>query len=266
MTALPLFATVPRGLESLLAGELRGFGAAHVKQVRAGVAFSGSLETAYRACLWSRVGGRVLLPLATGQAADGDELYATARRHRLERASRRRRHAGGRLHRRQRPHPGHALRRRAHQGRHRGPVPRRRRHPSLGRRARTGRARQRAPREHARDHLDRPERAEPAPARVPRRQGAGRGAAQGEPRRRHAALRGLAARRRRRRQPAGPAVRVGHAAHRGGAHRGRRRPRPAARGGERRRQARQSRRAGVRLSALAGPPEGPLGRAGRRGA
>ncbi|MGE5228853.1 MAG: THUMP domain-containing protein, partial [Deltaproteobacteria bacterium] len=78
MTDLPLFATVPRGLESLLAGELRGLGAAHVKQVRAGVSFSGSLETAYRACLWSRLAGRVLLPVANGTAADGDDLYKTA--------------------------------------------------------------------------------------------------------------------------------------------------------------------------------------------
>ena len=78
MTDLSLFATVPRGLESLLAGELRGLGAAHVKQVRAGVAFAGSLETAYRACLWSRLAGRVLLPVTSGKAADGDELYKTA--------------------------------------------------------------------------------------------------------------------------------------------------------------------------------------------
>ena len=78
MTDLSLFATVPRGLESLLAGELRGLGAAHVKQVRAGVAFSGSLETAYRACLWSRLAGRILLPVTSGKAADGDELYKTA--------------------------------------------------------------------------------------------------------------------------------------------------------------------------------------------
>ena len=78
MTDLSLFATVPRGLESLLAGELRGLGATHVKQVRAGVAFAGSLETAYRACLWSRVAGRVLLPVASGTATDGDELYKTA--------------------------------------------------------------------------------------------------------------------------------------------------------------------------------------------
>jgi 23S rRNA (guanine2445-N2)-methyltransferase / 23S rRNA (guanine2069-N7)-methyltransferase len=78
MADLSLFATVPRGLESRLAGELRGLGAAHVKQVRAGVAFAGSLETAYRACLWSRLAGRVLLPLTSGKAADGDELYRTA--------------------------------------------------------------------------------------------------------------------------------------------------------------------------------------------
>ena len=79
MTGLPLFASVPRGFESLLAGELRGLGAAHVQQVRAGVSFTGSLETAYRACLWSRLAGRVLLPLANGAAGDGDDLYATAR-------------------------------------------------------------------------------------------------------------------------------------------------------------------------------------------
>ncbi len=78
MSDLSLFATVPRGLESLLAGELRGLGAAHVKQVRAGVSFAGSLETAYRACLWSRLAGRVLLPLTSGKAADGDELDKTA--------------------------------------------------------------------------------------------------------------------------------------------------------------------------------------------
>ena len=79
MADLPLFASVPRGLESLLAGELRGLGAAHVKQVRAGVSFAGPLEMAYRACLWSRLAGRILLPLTTGPGGDGDELYATAR-------------------------------------------------------------------------------------------------------------------------------------------------------------------------------------------
>lgn len=79
MSDLSLFASVPRGLESMLAGELRALGAAHVRQVRAGVAFRGSLETAYRACLWSRLAGRILLPLAEGVAGDGDELYTVAR-------------------------------------------------------------------------------------------------------------------------------------------------------------------------------------------
>jgi len=78
--ALPFFATVPRGMESLLAGELRSLGAEHVKQARAGVAFQGTLATAYRVCLWSRLAGRVLLPLTTGPAADGDQLYATTQR------------------------------------------------------------------------------------------------------------------------------------------------------------------------------------------
>ena len=76
---LRLFATVPKGMESLLAGELRVLGAAKVRQERAGVAFAGDLETAYRVCLWSRLASRVLLPLAEGRAGDGNELYATAR-------------------------------------------------------------------------------------------------------------------------------------------------------------------------------------------
>ena len=188
MTDLSLFATVPRGLESLLAGELRGLGAAHVKQVRAGVAFSGSLETAYRACLWSRLAGRVLLPVTSGKAADGDELYKTAQgvdwsRHLDVDATLAVDFTGV-----QRKDQGHALRRGAHQGRDRRPVPRHvRRQAAVGRRARTRRARERAPGRHARGDLRRPQRPEPAPARLPRRQGAGRGAAQGEPGRRTAA-------------------------------------------------------------------------------
>jgi 23S rRNA (guanine2445-N2)-methyltransferase / 23S rRNA (guanine2069-N7)-methyltransferase len=67
-------------MESLLAGELRGLGADRVKQARAGVSFEGSLQTAYRVCLWSRLAGRILLPLANGSARDGDQLYAAAQR------------------------------------------------------------------------------------------------------------------------------------------------------------------------------------------
>jgi 23S rRNA (guanine2445-N2)-methyltransferase / 23S rRNA (guanine2069-N7)-methyltransferase len=67
-------------MESMLAGELRGLGADDVRQLRAGVSFSGALETAYRACLWSRLAARVLLVLRTGPAGDADALYETVRR------------------------------------------------------------------------------------------------------------------------------------------------------------------------------------------
>ena len=71
----PFFATSPKAMEDLLAAELNSFGAAAVKETRAGVMFEGTLETAYRACLWSRIASRILLPVKTFQAAAVDELY-----------------------------------------------------------------------------------------------------------------------------------------------------------------------------------------------
>lgn len=70
------FATCPKGLEGLLADELRSLGAVAVKETRAGVAFSGPLALGYRACLWSRLASRVLLPLAQFPAASPEALYA----------------------------------------------------------------------------------------------------------------------------------------------------------------------------------------------
>jgi len=69
------FATTAKGMEELLAAELRGFGAAAVAVGRAGVSFRGPLETAYQACLWSRVANRVLLPLASFPAPTPEALY-----------------------------------------------------------------------------------------------------------------------------------------------------------------------------------------------
>lgn len=69
------FATAPKGIEPLLADELRALGAFEVLEARSGVAFSGPLEIAYRACLWSRLASRVLLPLATFPATSPEELY-----------------------------------------------------------------------------------------------------------------------------------------------------------------------------------------------
>ncbi|HEX7816710.1 bifunctional 23S rRNA (guanine(2069)-N(7))-methyltransferase RlmK/23S rRNA (guanine(2445)-N(2))-methyltransferase RlmL [Dyella sp.] len=70
------FATCPKGLEYLLRDELIALGAADVREALAGVYFAGELETAYRACLWSRLASRILLPLAEFEAADGEALYA----------------------------------------------------------------------------------------------------------------------------------------------------------------------------------------------
>ncbi|PWV61657.1 bifunctional 23S rRNA (guanine(2069)-N(7))-methyltransferase RlmK/23S rRNA (guanine(2445)-N(2))-methyltransferase RlmL [Plasticicumulans acidivorans] len=76
MPADSYFATAPKGVEPLLAAELRALGAADVREARGGVSFAGELAVAYRACLWSRTANRILLPLAHIAAGDADALYA----------------------------------------------------------------------------------------------------------------------------------------------------------------------------------------------
>ena len=68
-------ALCPRGVGSLLTHELSALGATDVRETPAGVFFSGGRATLYRACLWSRLASRVLLPLAEFDAADADALY-----------------------------------------------------------------------------------------------------------------------------------------------------------------------------------------------
>ena len=74
------FATAAKGLEPLVAEELRGLGAENVKESRGGASFEGTPATAYRACLWLRTANRVLLPLAKFPAPDADKLYAAVNR------------------------------------------------------------------------------------------------------------------------------------------------------------------------------------------
>lgn len=69
------FATCPKGLEYLLRDELRELGAENSRESLAGVYFEGTLEHAYRACLWSRLASRVLMPLAEFDAPDADALH-----------------------------------------------------------------------------------------------------------------------------------------------------------------------------------------------
>jgi len=78
--SLQFIASSPRGLADLLARELTAFGARDVRERSTGVAFVGSLEVAYRACLWSRTANRVFLQLTEFEAGTADEFYAWARR------------------------------------------------------------------------------------------------------------------------------------------------------------------------------------------
>lgn len=72
------FATAPAGMVDLLATELEQFGATGIAAGRAGATFSADLEIAYRACLWSRIANRILLPIASFPADSTDALYQGA--------------------------------------------------------------------------------------------------------------------------------------------------------------------------------------------
>lgn len=63
----------------MLAKELEALGATDLQEQQAGVSFQGTRAVMYRACLWSRVATRVLLPVGQGAGANADELYATLR-------------------------------------------------------------------------------------------------------------------------------------------------------------------------------------------
>lgn len=73
------FAPCPKGIEGVLADELRAFGAESVTPALAGVGFEGPLEVGYRACLWSRTASRIVLRIGTFPAPDPDALYAGVR-------------------------------------------------------------------------------------------------------------------------------------------------------------------------------------------
>ncbi len=68
-------AICPKGLESLLVQEIQSLGAGQVKESLGLVSFEGDIQLAYRACLWSRLANRILLPLNTGPVDNSDDLY-----------------------------------------------------------------------------------------------------------------------------------------------------------------------------------------------
>jgi len=78
--SLKFLASAPRGFADLVARELGACGAAQLRERSTSVAFAGTLESAYRACLWSRAANRVFLELAQFEARDADEFHAAVRR------------------------------------------------------------------------------------------------------------------------------------------------------------------------------------------
>jgi 23S rRNA (guanine2445-N2)-methyltransferase / 23S rRNA (guanine2069-N7)-methyltransferase len=72
---MQFFASCPPGVADLTAAEMRAAGATQTSEFKLGVQFEGTIEAAYRACMWSRTASRVLMPLATFYASDAEALY-----------------------------------------------------------------------------------------------------------------------------------------------------------------------------------------------
>ena len=69
------FATCARGLEPILADELRELGADDIAPGRGGTAFAGDKALLYRANLWLRTAIRILQPILEADVTSPDELY-----------------------------------------------------------------------------------------------------------------------------------------------------------------------------------------------
>ncbi len=72
-------ATCASGLEGLTAAEIRQGGGKEIVQANGSVQWTGSLESGYRACLWSRYSSRILLTINEVNVATTDDLYEQAR-------------------------------------------------------------------------------------------------------------------------------------------------------------------------------------------
>lgn len=70
-----LFLTCPKGLEGLLAEEATGLGLEETREHTSAVRGLADMETAYRLCLWSRLGNRVLLVLKRFPMKNAEDLY-----------------------------------------------------------------------------------------------------------------------------------------------------------------------------------------------
>ena len=59
--------TCADGLETLLQEEVEGLGVQNIERFPGRLVFQGTLENAYRICMWSRLASRVLTPIHTHQ-------------------------------------------------------------------------------------------------------------------------------------------------------------------------------------------------------
>jgi 23S rRNA (guanine2445-N2)-methyltransferase / 23S rRNA (guanine2069-N7)-methyltransferase len=72
-------ATCAAGLENIVRKEIASFGGREITTAPGAVSWQGTLESAYRACLWSRFSSRILLEIARFPAPDTDTLYRNVR-------------------------------------------------------------------------------------------------------------------------------------------------------------------------------------------
>lgn len=79
MSNTRFFATSAKGVEFILAKELKELGVNELKTVSGGVHFEGSMEALYRANLWLRTANRVLMQLAIFPCPTPQVLYQNAR-------------------------------------------------------------------------------------------------------------------------------------------------------------------------------------------
>jgi 23S rRNA (guanine2445-N2)-methyltransferase len=79
LTRFSNFATCARGIEEVLASELRELGAENVLIGRGGVHFAGNKALTYKANLWLRTAIRVLCPVLEANVTTPEELYDAVR-------------------------------------------------------------------------------------------------------------------------------------------------------------------------------------------
>ncbi|HOP40589.1 MAG TPA: THUMP domain-containing protein, partial [Geobacteraceae bacterium] len=77
--ALEFFATAAKGVEELLADEIRGLGISGVSVEKGGVRFSGEMIDCYRTNLWVRTAHRILMPVAGFSCESPGHLYEGVR-------------------------------------------------------------------------------------------------------------------------------------------------------------------------------------------